>query len=77
MQNIDKNLFVVARWPLGGIRNYLSYMLSHFPERYRLTLLAASTHEDAALQEDAKGYRARLVLVNVTGLHTFVLVPYS
>ena len=42
-------MLVVARWPLGGIRTYLLYMLRHFPAAFRVTVLAASTREDAAL----------------------------
>lgn len=57
------NLLVVVRWPLGGIRTYMKYVYGYLPERFRITILAASTHEDDALRSDAKTFGARLVLV--------------
>ncbi|MRR55627.1 MAG: glycosyltransferase [Deltaproteobacteria bacterium] len=58
-----KHILVVARWPLGGIRTYMRYVFRHFPLHYHLTLLASSTHEDAALIKDVEEYNARLVIV--------------
>jgi glycosyltransferase involved in cell wall biosynthesis len=67
----EKKILIVARWPLGGIRTYMRYIFRHFPPHYKLTLLASSTHENDALQLDAAGYGAKLVLarkLGVTGL---------
>lgn len=71
-----KNILVVARWPLGGIRTYMRYMFGHFPASYTLTLLAASTQEDGALIEDANGYGATLRLVTSAGTGAFVRAIY-
>lgn len=68
------NILVVARWPLGGIRTYMRYMFSHFPSELRLTLLAASTQEDRALEEDVKTHGASLRLVSVRGTADFAAV---
>lgn len=57
------NVLVIVRWPLGGIRTYMKYVYGYLPERFRITILAASTHEDDALRSDAKAFGARLVLV--------------
>lgn len=65
------NILVVARWPLGGIRTYMRYMFSHFPADYSLTLLAASTQEDKALEDDVRAYGALLRLVAVKGTAGF------
>lgn len=61
--NSRKQILIVARWPLGGIRTYMRYVFRHFPLHYRLTLLASSTHEDAALIKDAEAYSARLFIM--------------
>lgn len=57
------NVLVIVRWPLGGIRTYMKYVYGYLPERFKITILAASTHEDDALRSDAKAFGARLVLV--------------
>lgn len=62
-RNSRKQILIVARWPLGGIRTYMRYVFRHFPLHYRLTLLASSTHEDTALIKDAEAYNARLFIV--------------
>lgn len=56
------NVLVVARWPLGGIRTYLFYMLRHFPAVFRVTVIAASTQEDAALINDCAVHKAELLV---------------
>ena len=68
---MDKNILVVARWPLGGIRTYMRYMFSHFPGGFKITLLAASTQENTALQQDVEKYGALLKLVHVKGTRDF------
>jgi glycosyltransferase involved in cell wall biosynthesis len=68
---MDKNILVVARWPVGGIRTYMRYMFSHFPVEFRLTVLAASTQEDKALEDDVRTYGASLHLVSVKGTAGF------
>ncbi|QSV45039.1 glycosyltransferase family 4 protein [Geobacter benzoatilyticus] len=45
----------------------MRYMFGHFPAEFRLTLLAASTQEDAALKDDVKTYEAALSLVKPGG----------
>lgn len=67
----DKRILIVARWPLGGIRTYMRYMFRHFPANYKLTLLAASTQENAAIQKDAAEYGARLLLVQSENIGKF------
>lgn len=67
-----RNILIVARWPLGGIRTYMRYMFRYFPENYRLTLLAASTQEDSALTTDAQEYGAILRLIENTSLGGFI-----
>lgn len=71
-----KKILVVARWPLGGIRTYMRYIFSHFPSKYKLTLLVASTHEDSAIKKDATFYNADLKLVKATGTCTFMLESF-
>lgn len=66
------NVLVVARWPLGGIRTYMLYMFRHFPASFRVTVLAASTQEDAALSNDCAIYRAKLVIVRVSSNTDFI-----
>ncbi|MFO0754798.1 MAG: glycosyltransferase family 4 protein [Thermodesulfovibrionales bacterium] len=55
-------LLVVARWPLGGIRTYMRYLYKHLASRCSLTIVAASTQEDAALKRDAEEAGARLIV---------------
>lgn len=57
------NILVVARWPLGGIRTYMRYMFTHFPADFKTTIIAASTQENKALENDTLKYCANLVLV--------------
>jgi glycosyltransferase involved in cell wall biosynthesis len=47
------------------------YMFSHFPAEFRLTVLAASTQEDKALEDDVRTYSASLHLVSVKGTAGF------
>lgn len=61
--NSRKQILVVARWPLGGIRTYMRYVFRHFPLHYHLTILASTTHEDAALIRDVEEYNARLLFI--------------
>lgn len=61
---VKKNILVVARWPLGGIRTYMRYTFRHLPQDYQLTLLASSTHEDGALKRDVSEYGARLLITS-------------
>ncbi len=74
---MDRNILVVARWPLGGIRTYMRYMFSCFPVGFRLTVLAASTQEDNALKDDVKVYSATLRLVVGCRTIDFVRAIYS
>lgn len=68
---VDVNVLIVVRWPLGGIRTYMRYMFNHFPAEFRLAVLAASTQEDKALEDDVRTYGASLHLVAVKGTAGF------
>lgn len=73
----NKNILVVVRWPLGGIRTYMKYIFSYFPQGYKLTLIAASTQENETLKNDAQKYGARLIVSrkeDIKGLVYEVLV---
>lgn len=74
---MTKHILVVARWPLGGIRTYMRYMFRHLLISCKLTILAASTHEDAALKKDTVEYGADLKLVQASGSGSFVLEVYK
>lgn len=54
----------------------MRYMFRHLSRSYKLTILAASTHEDAALDKDTKAYRADLKLVHASGAGSFLLEVY-
>ena len=69
---MKKQILVVVRWPLGGIRTYMRYVFRHFPSEYNLTILASSTQEDAAISKDAEECGAKLLLVRSGGTGTFV-----
>lgn len=66
------NVLVVARWPLGGIRTYMLYMFRHLPASFRVTVLAASTQEDAALSNDCTVYKAELIIVRADSNIDFI-----
>ena len=70
-------ILVVVRWPLGGIRTYMRYMFFHFPLNFSVTVLAASTQEDAALIKDVKKYGAGLLLVQATSTRIFALETFK
>lgn len=71
--NETVKVLVVARWPLGGIRTYMFYMFRHFPASFQVTVLAASTQEDAALMSDCAVYNADLTIVRVSSTIDFIL----
>lgn len=54
-------LLIVARWPLGGIRTYMRYVYRNLPAGYKITLIAASTLEDDALQRDVAEFGGRFI----------------
>ncbi|MDD2467023.1 MAG: glycosyltransferase family 4 protein [Desulfobulbus sp.] len=68
-----KRILIVARWPLGGIRTYMRYMFLPFAKKYNFTLVAASTHEDEALEKDAEEYGADLCIVHASSIGIFTL----
>ncbi len=74
---INKNILVVARWPLGGIRTYMRYTFRHLPKVYQVTLLASSTHEDDALKRDVTEYGAHLQIGQSQGLLGLVTEVFS
>lgn len=63
-----RRLLVVARWPLGGIRTYMRYVYRFLPDCYEITLVAASTHEDEALQRDSAELGIRLQICDSSAL---------
>ena len=70
---MGKNLLIVTRWPLGGIRTYMRYMFYHFPQKYKLMVLATSTQENIALKQDTERYGADLLLVQITDTRRFAI----
>lgn len=72
-QDCHPKILIVARWPLGGIRTYMTYMFSQLPPFYRLTVLAASTHEDHALAKDCLKFNAELIIIQTTTTGAFAL----
>lgn len=71
--NYYKNILIVVRYPLGGIRTYMRYMFRHFPPNYKLTLLAASTQENDAISRDIKEYGAKLLLIECDSIYKFAI----
>lgn len=69
-------VLVVARWPLGGIRTYMLYMFRNFPASFQVTVMAASTQEDAALISDCTVYNAELSIVRVSSTIDFIFAIY-
>lgn len=69
---MSKNILIVARWPLGGIRTYMRYMFRYFPKNYNLTILAASTQENEALARDVTEYGAHLIITKQASFSGFV-----
>lgn len=64
------SLLAVAQWPLGGIRTYMRYVYKHLSADFRITIVASSTSEDAALVEDAAEVGANLVIHGKVGGRT-------
>lgn len=71
------NILIVARWPLGGIRTYMRYMFTHFPAEFKLTIIAASTQENKALENDTLKYDANLVLVPTANTINFAHAVFN
>ncbi|MEJ5359834.1 MAG: glycosyltransferase family 4 protein [Desulfobacterales bacterium] len=63
-----KNILVVARWPLGGIRTYMKYVYQSISkEKYRITIVAPEVAESEAFEKDVKRLRLRLIKANTLG----------
>lgn len=65
IEGSQRNVLLVVRWPVGGIRTFLKYVISDFPaENYRFSIVGVSTEGMNALRSDL-GNR----------VDTWVLVP--
>jgi glycosyltransferase involved in cell wall biosynthesis len=66
MRGIHKiHALITCMWPLGGIRSYLRNTFTRFPsDEFDLTLIARSTHERKALEDDLRETPIRLVWVD-------------
>lgn len=60
--NNKKNVLVVVRWPLGGIRTHMRYVYKYLASNFHITILACSTQEDEALKKDASEIGANLLI---------------
>lgn len=48
-----KKVLLVVRWPVGGIRTFLKYVLTRFPSKnYEFVFIGADTESTQALRED-------------------------
>lgn len=48
-----RNVLLVIRWPVGGIRTFLKYVISHFPsESYRFSVIGVSGEGMSVLKSD-------------------------
>lgn len=55
--NKKKNVLLVVRWPVGGIRTFLNYVLKNFPlDSYRIFMLTTSESGFDFLYEDVNQF---------------------
>lgn len=63
-----RHILLVVRWPVGGIRTFLKYLITFFPsENYRFSILGVSTEGMDALKEELGDRVERWVLVPPEG----------
>ena len=62
-----RRLLAVARWPLGGIRTYMRHVYGRLGGGWKVTIVACSTQENAALEADAREVGADLVIAGGEG----------
>lgn len=61
-------VLLVVRWPVGGIRTFLKYVITFYPsDRYRFLVVGTSTEGMRALQEDIGDLVEDWTLVPVDG----------
>ena len=64
MNRAKRDLLIVIRHPVGGIRTYLKYTYKYLdPEKYRLTVLTVRNPEGSHIQTDLGGFEIRMVEV--------------
>lgn len=64
----ELKVLLVVRWPVGGIRTFLKYLVSFFPsDRYRFFIIGTSTEGMAALKADLDGRVSLWELVPADG----------
>ena len=62
MNRTKRDLLIVIRHPVGGIRTYLKYTYKYLdPEKYRLTVLTVRNPEGSHIQTDLDGFEIRMV----------------
>jgi len=63
-----RHVLLVVRWPVGGIRTFLKYVISYFPsDKYRFSVIGVSTEGMGALKEELGDLVERWVLVPPEG----------
>lgn len=74
----EKNVLIVVRQPVGGIRTYLTYVLS-YPAffDYRFTFLLPDTEEAHILKEDMNGIKGEFLFVKDRGVFGGLLFASS
>ena len=62
MNRAKRDLLIVIRHPVGGIRTYLKYTYKYLdPGKYRLTVLTVRNPEGSHIQTDLDGFEIRMV----------------
>lgn len=68
MNSERKHILLVVRWPVGGIRTFLKYLIAFFPaENYRFSVIGVSTEGMGALREELGDLIERWVLIPADG----------
>ena len=59
-----KDVLLVVRWPVGGIRTFMRYVYKNFdPEKWRFTIVAPELNEMRVLLDDLAGHDVSMVPV--------------
>lgn len=68
----DKSVLVVVRWPVGGIRTFLNYVLGSFPgDDFQFHIIAVADEGVVALQ-DQIGWRVRSWTIVQSGKYEMI-----
>jgi glycosyltransferase involved in cell wall biosynthesis len=63
-----QKVLLVVRWPVGGIRTFLKYVLSHFSSsNYEFVFIGADTETTQALRADLDGIVTQWILFPIDG----------